>query len=331
VRVLISGANGLLGNNLARLALKRGLVVASFSRSDPKNRAFEGLDIDVFQGDLADRDSLKRLFENPLDVIIHCAAHIHIGWKLVEDSMRVNRDGTQALLEEAGRRGIKFIHVSTVNTLAVGTQDRIIDEESTGNGRVHCNYVLTKMAAERKAIDAAAAGQNVVIVHPGFMLGPWDWKPSSGRMIQALQGFAPLAPSGGCSVCDPRDVAEAILNAIERGVSGRHYILAGENMMYLDLWRRICVNLGKKGPITTVRTPGKVIAGAIGDMVSKFILGETDINSAAIAMASQTQWFSSQRAIDELGYQPRPADDSIRDAVDWLRQNHFLKANSDGK
>ena len=209
MRVLISGANGLLGNNLARTALKRGLQVASVSRSDPKNRAFEGLDIDVYQGDLAERESLSQVFENRFDVIIHCAADIHIGWKFIEKSMRVNRDGTQVLLEEARRHRIKFIHVSTVNTLAVGSKDRIIDEDSPGDGRIPCNYVLTKMAAERKVIDAAADGQDVVIVHPGFMLGPWDWKPSSGRMIQALQGFAPLSPSGGCSVCDPRDVAEA--------------------------------------------------------------------------------------------------------------------------
>ncbi len=331
MRVLISGANGLLGNNLARTALKRGLQVASVSRSDPKNRAFEGLDIDVYQGDLAQGASLSQVFENRFDVIIHCAADIHIGWKFIEKSMRVNRDGTQVLLEEARRHRIKFIHVSTVNTLAVGSKDRIIDEDSPGDGRIPCNYVLTKMAAERKVIDAAAAGQDVVIVHPGFMLGPWDWKPSSGRMIQALQEFAPLSPSGGCSVCDPRDVAEAILNAIDRGVSGRHYILAGENMMYLDLWRRICAALGKKGPLATMRTPGRVLAGAIGDTVSKFIRGETDINSAAIAMASQTQWFSSQRAIDELGYKPRPANESIQDAVNWLHQYQLLKAKTDGK
>ncbi len=331
MRVLITGANGLLGNNLARLALNRGMQVASVSRSDSKNRAFEGLELDVFQGDLARRESLSKVFEEPFDVIVHCAAHIHIGWKFLDSSMQVNRNGTKYLLEEAGRRRIKFIHVSTVNTLAVGSKDRIVDEETSGDGRIPCNYITTKIASERLAIEAAAAGQHVVIVHPGFMLGPWDWKPSSGRMIQALQGFAPLAPSGGCTVCDPRDVADAILNAIDRGVSGRHYILGGENMMYLDLWRRICATLGKKGPLTFLRMPGRILAGAIGDAISKFTPGELDINSAAIAMASQTQWYTSQRAMNELGYKPRPADDSIKDAVQWLRQNNLLKANQHGQ
>lgn len=330
VRILITGASGLLGNNVARLAQKRGMGIASVSRSDGKNRAFEGLNIEVFPVDLGDREKLAKVFESRFDAVIHCAANIHIGWKCLEQGLQVNREGTRYLLDETGRRGIKLIHVSTVNTLAVGTKESIVDENTSGDGRIPCTYVVTKMAAERLAVDAATSGQNVVIVHPGFMLGPWDWKPSSGRMIRALEGFAPLSPSGGCTVCDPRDVAEAILNAIDRGVSGRHYILGGENMTYLDLWRRIRAALGKKGPFTTMRAPGKFIAGAIGDMISKFMRGELEVNSAAIAMSSQFQWYTSQRAIAELGYQHRPADESIRDAVHWLHQNNLLKASLHG-
>ena len=331
MRVLITGANGLLGNNIARLAQNRGIDITSLSRSDQNNRAFEGLNIEVFPSDLGDRLSLSRVFETHFDVVIHCAAHIHIGWKFMEKGMQVNRDGTGYLLDEAGRRGIKFIHVSTVNTLAVGAKDMIADEETHGDGQIPCTYVVTKKAAEKLVVDAAAMGQDVVIVHPGFMLGPWDWKPSSGRMIQALQGFAPLAPSGGCTVCDPRDVAEAILNAIERGVPGRHYILGGENMTYLELWRRICDELGKRRPFTFMRPPARIIGSAIGDLISAFMTSELDINSAAIAMASQFHWYSSQRAITELGYKPRPANESIQDAVNWLRQNKLLKAYSNGQ
>jgi dihydroflavonol-4-reductase len=324
VRVLISGATGLLGNNLVRLALNRGLQVACLTRSVRKGAPFDSLDVDLFQADLADPMTLRKIFENRFDACIHCAAEIHIGWKFLDRSMRVNRDGTKILLEEAGRQGTKFVHVSTVNTLAVGSKEKIVDEETAGDGRVPCNYILSKMAAEKLADEAAAAGQQVVVVHPGFMLGPWDWKPSSGRMISGLQGFAPFAPSGGCSVCDPRDVAEAILNAIPDGISGRHYILAGENMTYLDLWRRICFALGKKGPLTVLRGPGRFAVGLIGDTISRFSRNELDINSAAIAIASQTQWYSSKRAMDELGYRPRPANESIRDAVQWLRQNHLM-------
>ena len=331
MRILITGASGLLGNNIARLAQKRGFSIFSLNRSDRKNKAFEGLNLEVFQCDLADRANLARVFDHQFDVVIHCAANIHIGWKFLDHGMQVNRDGTKHLLDEACKRGIKFIHVSTVNTLAVGTKERIVGEDTPGDGQIQCTYIVSKMAAERLAADAAAAGNDVLIVHPGFMLGPWDWKPSSGRMIQALQGFSPLAPSGGCTVCDPRDVAEAILNSIDRGVVGRHYILGGENLTYLELWRYISEELGKRGPFTYLRAPGRIMAGTIGDTISKFIHHELDFNSAAVSISSQIQWYTSERAITELGYQPRPAAESIRDAVQWMREHNLLKASTHGK
>ncbi|MEQ1825021.1 MAG: NAD-dependent epimerase/dehydratase family protein [Pirellula sp.] len=324
MRLLVTGGTGLLGNNIVRLAIERGAIVSTLCRSDRNSPAFHGLDVHVHSVDLAEPDALKRVFEEQYDAVIHCAAHIHIGWQQRNVGMRINRDGTERLLAECSKQKLRFIHVSTINTLSLGTRERPADENTTGGGQVPCTYVVTKQAAEQRAIEASNRGQDVVIVHPGFMLGPWDWKPSSGRMIQGLRGFVPLAPSGGCTVCDPRDVAAATLQAIERGIAGRHYILGGENLTYLDLWRRISSALGKRGPWTYMRLPAKLVAGAVGDLIGTIKRNEPDINSAAISMASQFHWYSSQRAIDELGYSPRPVDDSIRDAVEWLRSHRLL-------
>jgi dihydroflavonol-4-reductase len=313
-----------LGNNIARLALKNGIEVAGICRSSSTNQALVGLDMQVYSLDLTDPNALATAFQSRFDAIIHCAAHIHIGWQNRAEATKVNWHGTKNVLAEAKKHDTKVIHVSTVNTLAVGSKDSPADEETQGDGQVPCTYVLTKRAAEQAAVDASEAGQYVVIVHPGFMLGPWDWKPSSGRMIQGLCGFAPISPSGGCTVCDPRDVAQAILNAIELGASGRHYILGGENMTYLELWRKIAKELGKPGPFTYMRAPGRIVSSTVGDLLSQFLGRETAVNSASVGIASQFHWYSSQRAIDELHYQPRPADESIRDAVHWLREHQLI-------
>lgn len=325
MRILITGATGLLGNNVARLAIAQGMRVVTLSRSGRDSRALSNLDIETIQCDLGTIRESDVVQLGVFDAIIHCAAHIHIGWKFMDEAMRINRDGTEALLRVAQKNNTRFIHVSTVNTLPVGSKTQPADEDTQGDGQVPCTYVLSKRAAEASASKAQRDGLPVIFVHPGFMLGPWDWKPSSGRMICELQkNFAPLAPSGGCSVCDPRDVAAAILQSITRGVSGRHYILAGENLTYLDLWRRICNAVGKSGPWTYMRLPAKVISSYGGDLFNKFSRGESEINSAAIAMASQFHWYSSQRAIAELGYHVRPVNESIRDAVDWFRANGIL-------
>lgn len=213
-----------------------------------------------------------------------------------------------------------------MNTLAVGPGRTVRNEDSERKGQVPSTYVLSKQASEKVVVDSVSQNDlNASIVHPGFMLGPWDWKPSSGRMIQAIaKGCPPLAPSGGNSVCDVRDVATAVLRSLDRGRKGRHYILAGENLTFFEMWTRFAKAIGKRGPLSTLRKPGQIVVGAIGDFASRFMQNEVDINSAAIAMGSQFHWYSSQRAKDELGYQTRNVEDSIRDSVSWLRKHEML-------
>lgn len=326
MRLLVTGGTGLLGNNVIRSALDRGFEVAALARSGSDHPALAGLPIQVFSADLSNPDSLKPVFESRFDAIVHTAAHIHIGWSQMQESLRINRDGTKTLLDFAQKQDTHFVHVSTVNTLAIGSQSLPANEETTGDGQIPCTYVVSKRAAELEVKKAVEAGQKATIVHPAFMLGPWDWKPSSGKMVQALQGVALLAPSGGCSVCDPRDASDAILNAIETTPTGRHFILGGENITYLELWRRICHQLGKRGPFTYMRLPGRMVACTAGDFIGRLTGKEPPINSAAVTMATQFHWYSSERAIQELNYRFRPAEDSIRDSIEWLRSHNMLRS-----
>jgi dihydroflavonol-4-reductase len=193
------------------------------------------LKLQKLDADITDFDSLDRI-DGKLDAVIHSAAHIHIGWSQRQQGIQTNKNGTANAIRLAQKHQARLIHVSTVNTLAIGSADRIVDEQTPGDGQVPCTYVVSKRSAEQEVRQAIQQGGDAVIVYPGFMLGPWDWKPSSGRMIMDLRkGAPPLAPSGGCSICDPRDVADAILQAIAKAPGGSRYILAGENWTYFQL------------------------------------------------------------------------------------------------
>lgn len=321
-RTLVTGSTGLVGNNVCRLLLERGDHVRVLARSTSDPRPLAGLDVERFEGDIRNREEVARAVAG-VERVIHCAAHIHLGWKEREFSQQVNVGGTQHVAEAARQAGATLVHVSTVDALAVGQRDRPVDEEAPLVGKVPSTYVVTKRAAE-EVIDAEVArGLHAIIVNPGFMLGPWDWKPSSGRMvIEVARRFTPVAPSGGCSVCDVRDVAAGILSAAEQGQPGRRYILAGENLTYLDLWRRIAQATGGRGPMMPMGPAIRWLAGAVGDLAGKVTGREPTVNSAAIAMSSQYHYYSSERARRELGYAPRPADEAIRAAWDWLKQHH---------
>ena len=170
-------------------------------------------------------------------------------------------------------------------------------------------------------LEEQTRGLDVVIVNPAFMLGPWDWKPSSGRMLlEIARGRGLFAPRGTVSVCDVRDVAAGILAAAEKGQTGRRYILAGQTISYLDAWRLFARVTGSRRPWGC---PGPValwVAGQVGDLVTRITGHEPDVNSAAIALARLPKHYSSQRARRELDYQNRALEETVQDTWNWFQQ-----------
>jgi dihydroflavonol-4-reductase len=212
-----------------------------------------------------------------------------------------------------------MVHVSSVDALALGSRAQPADEECPPEGSVQCPYVVTKREAERALVELIDEGLDAVIVNPVYMFGPWDWKPSSGRMIlEVARGWALLAPPGGNDFADVRDVAGGIVTAAERGQRGRRYILGGEPLSYLEAWRMIADVAGVRGPRRKMLRPGLFIAGRFGDLWGKIRGVEGDVNSAAIAMARLEHHYSYSRAAAELEYRPRPAREAIEAAWKWF-------------
>jgi len=263
--------------------------------------------------------------------VIHSAAVIHLGWTRMKESMRVNRGGTFVVARAALKHRKRMVHVGTVNTIALATNGVPSDEETPitdVNRQVPCAYVASKRASVEVVRRRIAEGLDAVIVHPGFMLGPYDWKPSSGRMMLELgRGYKPIWPTGGCSVCDVRDVANGVLSALDRGPCGRLYVLAGENMTYKQLWSEMATRMGKPTPILPVHAISRKIVGVVGDLAARLTGTEGDINSAGVLMSSQFHWHSSQRAREELGYSNRPVSQTLDDAAVWIKE-HFLHKRS---
>jgi dihydroflavonol-4-reductase len=294
-------------------------------RSKPDPDVFDRVRTEFVYGDLLDSqtidDSVARC-----DVVIHAAAHIHIGWRKPEESMRVNRDGTKVVVNACLKHNRKLIHVASTNTLAIGTRESPANETTpldNAGGQVPCNYVQSKRAGVLDVQQAISRGLYAIIVCPGFMVGPWDWKPSSGRMMLTVgRNWKPIAPAGGCCVCDARDVSAAIIRAIDTEVeSGREYILGGENWTYKRLWKEMAQRMGTRGPLFAAGPLQRWIGGAVGDLWG-LVFAEPDLNSAGIRMTRQYHWYDSSRARKELGYRNRDVCESLDDAAQWIRARH---------
>lgn len=201
-----------------------------------------------------------------------------------------------------------------------------MDEQDTSDTKTPCTYVITKREAEQAFLEQVDRGLDGIVVNPGFMLGPWDWKPSSGLMVLTVaNGVAFFAPAGGCSVVDVRDVAAGILAAFDFGKSGERYILAGENLTYLDLWRRIATITRSRRPWGVSPTWLSSLAGRAGDLIGKCIGREPLLNSAGTRLGNQYHWYSSDKAKQQLGYRIGPVDVAIQDAWQWLREFGYTR------
>lgn len=317
---LVTGASGLVGNNVVRLLAERGEKVRALSRGSADPRPYDKLDVEHVRCDIRDAAAMRRACDG-VDRVIHAAALVHIGWSRLAQQREINVDGARNVAAAALAEGVRLVHVSSVDTLGIGTRQAPADEETPVGGHVDCPYVVTKREGEQALVAMQDDGLDVVIVNPCYMLGPWDWKPSSGRMLLEIsRGLGLFAPPGGNDFCDVRDVAAGILLAAEKGKSGRRYILTGEALSYFEAWTLFAEVTGSRRPRGIAWNWVQRAAGRAGDAWGRMTGNEPDVNSAAVAIAGLPHHFSGDRAKEELGFCHRPLRESAEDAWRWFRQ-----------
>ena len=322
-RILVTGATGLVGNNVARLLLQRGRNVRLLIRGTSDRRPLEGLDVELVEGDVCDTDSVRRACDGVASVV-HAAGYVQLGRLYLDRHRHVNVEGTRNVARAAGAVGARMIHVSTGDVLGSRSPDQPTDEDAPPGPPGRCAYVITKREAEDAVMAEVAQGLDAVVVNPSFMLGPWDWKPSSGRMLLAVAtGRALMAPRGCFSVADVRDVAEAILNAMDRGRRGERYILAGANLSYLEAWRQFAEVTGARPPWCAAGPAIAAIAGFGGDVWGRLTGREPDVNSAAFALAKVRKVYTCAKAQRELGYHNRSLEETIGETWEWFVQHGY--------
>ena len=285
---LVTGATGLVGNNVVRCLLAEGHAVRVLARQGADAPPLAGLDIEIARGDVRDRTAVNEAMRGAA-CVVHAAGDVRIGWTALETARAINVEGTRNVAEAARDACARLVHVSSIDALGTAGARQVADENTPGGGGVLCPYVVTKREAEQVVLDLVGQGLNASIVNPGFMIGPYDWKPSSGRMLlQVARGWGLFAPLGANSYCDVRDVAAGIHAALRKGEPGRRYILAGETLSYFQAWRIFAEVTGGTPPVFPAGPLARIAAGRVGDLVTRLTGREPDVNSAAAAMSAQS-------------------------------------------
>ena len=325
--VLLLGASGLLGHNVLRLLLERGERVRVLLRPGsgllPEACRFEiSREIpspEILRGSLLDYATLLRAAEG-CEAIINCAGTTNMALKRLDDFFPVNRDLPLSLTRVLDATGIRtLVHTSTANTIAPGPREHPTDESAPFDAPFDRSlYAISKKGGEQVLLDYAAEhpDRRIVVVNPGFMVGAFDAKPSSGTLLlAAYRRRLMAAPCGGKSFLHVRDAATAICNALTHGGSGR-YLLTGESLTlkeFYALQARVC---GYRQRFFTLPSPLVRFAGRLGDL-ARALGARTMLCTHNVRQLLIEEWYDNAKATRELGLPHTPIEVAIRDFFAW--------------
>ncbi|MDQ0123972.1 nucleoside-diphosphate-sugar epimerase [Pseudomonas lini] len=334
--VFVTGATGLLGNNLVRELVARGYAVKGLVRSRAKGeQQFNHLpNVELVVGDMADVEAFAGSLQG-CDTVFHTAAFFrdnYKGGRHWNELEKINVAGTRDLIHQAYRAGVRrFIHTSSIAVLD-GAPGSSIDETCLRADADADDYYRSKILADRVVLSFLEAHpeMHACMVLPGWMWGPADIGPtSSGQLINdVVNGKLPGLIPGSFSVVDARDVALALIAAAKHGRRGERYLAAGRSMTM----RQLVPVLGR---IAGVKTPGRQLplpllyTLAIVQEIYARLTGKPILLSMAtlrlLIREEHRTCFNHRKSEQELGLCFRALELTMTDTVAWYRAHGWFE------
>jgi len=325
MNIAITGASGHIGSCLTRELIQKGfrvkVLVHNFDASLQK------LDLEYVKGDLTDKFSLEKLCDNA-DVVFHLAAKIAIDKRDRDLVYKTNVQGTQNLIDICIKKDIKrFIHFSSIHAIDPHPLDEVLDENRAYIGKTKLIYEQSKAESEKLVINAANKGLNAIVLNPTAVVGPYDFKSSylGQALIKIYENKLPMLVPGGYDWVDVRDIVDAAISSITKGKSGERFILSGH---YLSL-KKLSVMIGEISNQKTPKLIAPLFLAKIGLPFIKlysYIANEHPLytSESLDILKNSNKNISNSKAKDELGYNTRPLEETLRDAFKWYKENGVI-------
>jgi nucleoside-diphosphate-sugar epimerase len=313
MKYFLTGATGFLGGVLARQLRERGHEVHAVIRSPEKASELKSLGVTLFKGDVTASESMREAMHG-VDGIFHVAGWYKIGAKDKSQGEKVNVQGTRNVLELMQELRIpKGVYTSTL-AINSDTHGELKNESYHYTGRHLSEYDRTKADGHEIARGFIAKGLPLVIVMPGGIYGPGDTSALRRTLINFLQGQLPVLPSkAGITWAHVEDIAHGHILAMEKGVPGETYIIAGEPATYQQAFQLASHITGKSAPPTI---PYQILK-LMSYLVKPFdaLMPEIYTSEALRVIAGTTYWGDNSKAKRFLGYNPRPLTEGLESTL----------------
>ena len=318
--ILITGATGFVGSYLTRHLVKMGYthIIAMKRSTSPMDLVAEVSDkVQWVEGDILDVPFLEEILRRyKITHIFHCAAVVSFDPHNRENMYDINVNGTANIVNAALECGIeKLIHISSIAAIGrVKNEPHVSENSKWQRSPLNSHYAISKYQAEQEVWRGIAEGLNAAIVNPSVILGSQFWETGTGKLFEQVWQGLRFYTEGVTGYVDVRDVVrfmvllmESDIEKLPDGLSGKRFILNGENLPYKILFEQIADVLSKK-PATIKVTPLlRELAWRFEWLKSK-ISGIQPLITKETAQASGTTFYfnneKSLKAFPEFHYTP---------------------------
>jgi nucleoside-diphosphate-sugar epimerase len=325
MKVLVTGATGFIGRQLALTLAEQGQDVKALCRNTDHPYLTKHKNIEPVTGNILYRQSLARAMEG-CEQVYHTAAMAKMWCRNPDDYHETNVIGTRNLLEVAGNAGIrKIVYTSTCGVWGP-TVKHPMNENDPRIAGFPIAYERTKYLAELEVQNFTKQGMDVVTVNPSRVYGegPVTESNTVGKMVSAyLRGKWRFIPGSGEQVANYAfltDVVDGHIAAMDKGQSGERYILGGEDISFNDFFSTLHQVSGKYKSL--IRVPLKAIA--FYSHLEKLKTQLTGLPPFFLPEFAERlkydQKYSSNKAIAQLGYRITPFAEGMHKTVNYLKQ-----------
>lgn len=335
---IITGGAGHLGNTITRQLVRDGKRVRTFVLPNERTDGVFDESVEVVRGDIRNKNDLARLFEGTAGknvYVIHTAGIVTISSRFLQSVYDVNVTGTKNVVEACEQYGArKLVYISSVHALPEKAKGETISEVKEFNKEKLVGlYAQTKAEATAAVLAAGKRGLNVSVVHPSGIIGPNDY--GHGHMTQLvvdyLNGRLTAAIKGGYDFVDVRDVAAGTIACCERGRSGECYILSNRYVEVKELLNTVHEITGKRKITVYLKLWFVKAVAPLCEGYYKMLRQTPLFTAYSIYTLGSNSLFSHAKATRELGYNPRPVEESLRDTVKWLAEQGRIKLHAETK